>query len=87
MAQNGYQVGKMTEERRAERDRLVGQILEAAHELCAQHMIHFSDLMLEQDAGGLDGDSTRKMNMTFYADHPHEDYRLQLTMVVRAKDR
>lgn len=84
----GYQMARMTQEQRAERDRLMLQILDAVRALHERRMVRYSDVMLAQDEGGPRGaNSTKIGDALFYAAHPNNDYRLEVTLVVRAVDR
>ncbi|MFA4971224.1 MAG: hypothetical protein WC683_01335 [bacterium] len=88
----GYQIAKMSDATRRERDRLIGEILAAARALYDQRLVQHSDLIVAQDVVleemGHPVASTKKIsNESFYALHPEVDYRLEITLVVRGADR
>lgn len=84
----GYQMAKMSAPQRAARDALVQQILDAAKALYDQRIVRYSDLMVSQDEAGPRGANSNKVrDGAFFQTHVDNDYRLQVTLVVRAVDR
>ena len=84
----GYPMARMTQERKAERDRCIMQILEAVRDLHEKRLVRFSDIMVSQDEGGPRGDtSKRTVDLEFYPNHTKNDYRLEVTLVVLDTDR
>lgn len=85
---SGYQMARMTQAQRDRRDELVLQILRAARALHKERLVRFSDLMVYQDEAGPRGESsTNIMERGFFARHAENDYRLEVTLLVRATDR
>ena len=84
----GYQMAKMSVAQRATRDALVRQILDAAQALYEQRLVRMSDIMVSQDEAGPHGANSNSIHaMDFYEQHPDNDYRLQVTLVVQGVDR
>lgn len=84
----GYQMARMTQDQQARRDELILQIIRAARALHKERLVRYSDLMVSQDEAGPRGDSsTDIMDRGFYARHTENDYRLEVTLLVRSTDR
>lgn len=91
MTRTGYQMARLTREQRDRRDKLVQQIVNGLATLYGERLIRMADLEMEQDevlGARIDGAHVARADSPgFYAEHKKGDYRLNVILVVRAKDR
>lgn len=83
-----YQVARLTGNQRAERDRLVQQLLDTVRALHEKRLVRQSDLIVDMDVMSPHGETSNKpMDSTFYARNQENDVRISVVLLVQSSDR